>query len=201
MFVFSDSGIQPAHIISIVSAAVSSGLTIMNVVIACRQKKSDKTNLTIHQYQLIANPGGALHYFYHMKSDEFIKLIRLLRKKHAEVRKDDDGTFKDFEDNLGKLDEFAAGINAKLYNYHIFEILAFNYCCTTLLPKLKKILPLYEDDNSYANIRKLYERMDKERRRKGIELSVDDKVESELNPKLHPDDNITIKEILGTKED
>ena len=138
---------------------VALGISIASFVISQTTKRQSRKVLTINEYHRIADNKGALHYFYHMSDEKYKTILSLAKKDHEKSRNNE--LFVELEDNLGKFDEFAAGINSRLYDYKIFKILAFNYCRNKIIPKLDGIMPTYKNDNSYANLKKLWRKMKK----------------------------------------
>lgn len=129
-----------------------------------------KKHLTIEQYHRIADEKGPLHWFYHMSFEEYYKYYLMANNRdttspkrdkiHDTYREEPDEEFIKLEDNLGKLDEFAAAINHRLYKKSTFYILAENYCKKRVVPRIHLILNGYDSGN-YKNLRKLNNKMNK----------------------------------------
>ncbi len=145
--------------------AFIAGLAIFGGVIAffvieLKNSESACKQLTIQEYHRIADKDGALQWLYHMSESEFQDVLNLVQNpdddenRRDKLRDKEDEDFLKIEDELGQLDEFAAGINSELYDYSIFKTLAFNYCRKRVTPRLREILKRYKD-SSYCNLRAL----------------------------------------------
>ena len=185
-----------ADIIAIIAAVVSTFFAILNIIFYFKDNRRDKRTLTIQAYQRLADKDGPLHYFYHMPNSQFVLVIRLLLKKQNDkIREENNQFFTKFEDELDMFDEFAAGINAGLYEYNVFDILAYNYCRKRIMPKLKYIEKLYNKDYQYRNLKQLYKLMEKKRDKKREMEEKNEDFENEFNSNAY--EKMTITDILS----
>ena len=158
--------------ISIAAAALASILSIIAIFMSGFDHSMNKKAMTIEQYHRIADKDGPLNWFYHMSFEEYYKYYLMAnernitspnrKKERDDYRTEKHERFNLLEDNLGKLDEFAAAINHRLYKKSTFNILAENYCKKRVVPRIHLILNGYNSEN-YKNLRKLNNKMNKER--------------------------------------